>query len=1194
MYLKTLTLRGFKSFASTTTLRFEPGITAVVGPNGSGKSNVVDALTWVMGEQGAKSLRGAKMADVIFAGTALKPALGRAEVSLTIDNSDGVLPIDYTEVTITRTMFRGGGSEYAINGTPARLLDIQELLSDTGMGKQMHVIVGQGQLDAILSATPVERRGFIEESAGILKHRRRKERALRKLESMSDKAARVQDLASELKRQLGPLARQAKAARRAAGIQAQLTDARSRLVAADLAVWQAKLNTHSSDVEELKTARAALLEELGLAKQNLREAEQAANRTRAKFDAAVRAAADLGGVLERTKSLLALAQERERNLSQAEETPRTDPKVLDEKAQAAKALEDELSETTDRARLKLTEIVTKRAELDAAEAAAANEFARLSTLRSQLREQRARLEGDIAQAKSRLESAENLKTRAQRELAEAQERFAIAQKAVQNYQPVQIMAQGEAVKSHDEAIARRDRARQELDDLLAQEREVRNQASHWQARAEALSQATVPDDVTAELLKHEQVTGQLSKLFTVTKGWEGAIAAALQPFTDAGVTTNAQAAQTVMASFNGAARLLFGAAESDAERMIDEAAPAPSAPFTWALHLVSTQDPESAQILQQSLQGIAVAEDDSQARELLDKYPQVHKVVTSKGSVHTRWSIQQAGEDSSNVLALRAEYESAQKEAALAQQQASNLGAQLEQARQSLDQSIREANLAIKALRAADAKAAEAAAQRSQLETAERMAQAECERAEAATKRAEAEATLRQEQLAEAQARQGEKQNQQSEPDVEEARAAMEAASQAARQIREEETEIKLQLATTQERLAAAQGRTRSLLSAAERERSELARRALLEKKRTRALSHAKAVAAQTQILLQGVEASYQQAVTIRAEVSRLQQEQAGQVGRLRDQIENFNQKLGELLEGIHRDEVACSEINAQVTAAERSARLELGVEPLALVAQYGPEQPVPEWLFRAPVIPDEDAEEETPPASAEQDEKTETRPFNVAEVEAAYEAAQRRMERLGKVNPLALEEHRALSERYEYITTQLADLHQSRKDLLKIVDEVDDHVLKVFESAFNDTAQAFQEVFSTLFPGGRGRLVLTEPEDLLSSGIEVEARPAGKKVSRLSLLSGGERSLVAVAMLIAIFMARPSPFYVMDEVEAALDDTNLGRLLGIFKRLKENSQLIVITHQKRTMEVADALYGITMRDGVTKVVSQRLEERSH
>ena len=262
LYLKSLTLKGFKSFASATTLQLEPGITCIVGPNGSGKSNVVDALAWVMGEQGAKSLRGGKMEDVIFAGTSGRPPLGRAEVVLTIDNTDGALPIEYAEVTISRTMFRSGGSEYAINGSACRLLDVQELLSDSGIGREMHVIVGQGQLDAILHATPEDRRGFIEEAAGVLKHRKRKEKALRKLDATEANLHRLGDLVTEIRRQLKPLGRQAEVARRAATVQADVRDARARLLADDLVTARTVLELELADEGALTARREEVESEL--------------------------------------------------------------------------------------------------------------------------------------------------------------------------------------------------------------------------------------------------------------------------------------------------------------------------------------------------------------------------------------------------------------------------------------------------------------------------------------------------------------------------------------------------------------------------------------------------------------------------------------------------------------------------------------------------------------------------------------------------------------------------------------------------------------------------------------------------------------------------------------------------------------------------------------------------------------------
>ncbi|MPV39028.1 chromosome segregation SMC family protein, partial [Georgenia subflava] len=369
MHLKTLTLRGFKSFASATTLHLEPGITCVVGPNGSGKSNVVDALSWVMGEQGAKTLRGGSMSDVIFAGTSSRAPLGRAEVSLTIDNTDGLLPIEYTEVTISRTLFRSGGSEYAINGTPCRLLDIQELLSDTGMGREMHVIVGQGRLDSVLQASAEDRRGFIEEAAGVLKHRRRKEKALRKLEAMAANLARVNDLSTEIRRQLGPLARQADVARRAQVVQADLRDARARLLADDLVQLSATLAQEVADETALRQKREAVEAAQEEARARLTALEQAAAAAAPRLGQATDVWYQLSGLRERLRSLGNVAAERCRLLGTpaAERSGGTEPEELEAQAAAVREQEAALQSELDAARTRLEGAVAGRTQAEEAE-----------------------------------------------------------------------------------------------------------------------------------------------------------------------------------------------------------------------------------------------------------------------------------------------------------------------------------------------------------------------------------------------------------------------------------------------------------------------------------------------------------------------------------------------------------------------------------------------------------------------------------------------------------------------------------------------------------------------------------------------------------------------------------------------------------------------------------------------------------
>ena len=409
MYLKSLTLRGFKSFASATTLQLEPGITCIVGPNGSGKSNVVDALAWVMGEQGAKSLRGGKMEDVIFAGTSGRPPLGRAEVALTIDNSDGALPIEYAEVTISRTMFRNGGSEYAINGSSCRLLDVQELLSDSGIGREMHVIVGQGQLDSILHATPEDRRGFIEEAAGVLKHRKRKEKALRKLDSTEGNLTRLQDLLSEIRRQLKPLGRQAEVARRAAVVQADVRDARARLLADDLVTARTALEQELADETVLLERRAEVEAAVERARQGEAALEAALREDLPALAAAQETWFALSGLRERLKGTAGLAAERVRNARDSSEPSAQtgrDPEQLEAESERVRAQEREIVAEVDRNRTALETALASRQQAEQAHVEEDRRVAGLLRAAADRREGLARLHGQVNALKSRASAAD--------------------------------------------------------------------------------------------------------------------------------------------------------------------------------------------------------------------------------------------------------------------------------------------------------------------------------------------------------------------------------------------------------------------------------------------------------------------------------------------------------------------------------------------------------------------------------------------------------------------------------------------------------------------------------------------------------------------------------------------------------------------------------------------------------------------
>ena len=1197
MYLKNLTLRGFKSFASATTLALQPGITCVVGPNGSGKSNVVDALAWVMGEQGARALRGGQMADVIFAGTSGRAALGRAQVDLTIDNTDGLLDIEYSEVTISRTLFRGGGSEYSINGTPARLLDVQELLSDTGMGRQMHVIVGQGQLDAILSSTPEERRGFIEEAAGVLKHRRRKERALKKLADMDANLVRVLDLTNEIHRQLGPLARQARVARRASLIQARVRDAKARLLADDLASALSKLSVLEASDESAAERRASLEEQISAARAELARLEDA---ERASSPALEQASSDwqsLTTITERLRGTLMAATQKV-SLRAIPELPPggEDPDVLDERARVAGAEDAALVGQVEAARSALTSATRAREAAEDADDSASRELARVNRVIADHREKVARLTGDASTAASRLEAAIAEADRAWGAYRAAQERAEAAEKAVPASSVGSVgvdgsgasgsssegEAGGGAARAHAEASARRDAARARVDELLGIEREARADRARWEARRDALEQLLAPEDGSAELLGRPGVLGQVAPLLHVTPGFEDAVAAALAPFADAVVVDSLTRGLGELDAARAAGRSLrlvvasgssgsSGTADDPVDGIGGARADLPEG-ATWLSDVVTCEG--AAAPLASLLDGVVACSLETAAAAL--DVPGVRAVVTSGGDVLRSWSVE-GGRQASSVLSVRADYEEACAQAEAAQARMAEVSEQLSEANTHLDRRIREANDALKALREEDAQRAKEAQELARAQSAAQAARAEAERAHDVARRADEQVTWAREQDVAARARLDGADTVGPPESLEDAQARADAASRAAREAREAENEARLALRALEEQSRRAASRARSLRQGAAAEREERARYARREAARKTELATASDVEAAARVALEAAERALSRAAAERDRLSERRSQVSQEVTDARRALDRLSAELSEATASAHQGQIAAEQTRLRVEDLQRRALEELSLEPEQLLAEFGPETLVP----MLPLDPDEVDKAAAAEPSA----------YVRAEQERALAKAQKDLEKLGRVNPLALEEHEALASRHKFLVDQVQDLKASKADLLRIVQDVDRLVEEAFASAFAETRDQFEHVFGVLFPGGVGDLVLTDPDDMLSTGIEIEARPAGKKVKRLSLLSGGERSLAAIAFLVAIFKARPSPFYVMDEVEAALDDMNLTRLLAIFKELQETSQLIVITHQKRTMEIADALYGVTMRDGVTTVVSQRLAD---
>ncbi len=1174
MYLKSMTLKGFKSFAAPTTLRFERGITCVVGPNGSGKSNVVDALAWVMGEQGAKSLRGGKMEDVIFAGTSGRAPLGRAEVSVTIDNTDGALPIDYTEVTISRILFRNGQSEYQINGENARLLDIQELLSDSGIGREMHVIVGQGQLDAILTANPDERRGFIEEAAGVLKHRKRKEKALRKLDSMQGNLARIQDLTVELRRQLKPLGKQAEVAKKAAPIQADVRDARLRLLADDLIALQSTINAEVADETSLRARKTIVDNDL----ERLRNREIEIDQISAIENPELAKAQDnyyqLTSHREKLRGTQNLASERARFLAEEAEEARSsgrDPVALEQEAKVLRAEEAILNTNLERSRNELLSASNQLSELE--NSLKAEEDAVAAALRAiaDLREGTARQEGHIKSLNSRIESGSAEITRLSRAKDQAQERADHAQHEFATLESeIAGLGAGELNLDANFESSKGDlnKAKSELERITAELNKAERDKSGAEAKLDALRQATMHRDGSGALLtntKGIEVRGSLASLISIENGWEKGIAAALGTLSDAIVVADLKGAVSALAylkseSAGSADVLIIGSPEIAIMQL--------PAGLTPLANKVSSSS--LGRVLPALLNGYVAADSLAEAEEIVAANASV-TAITRDGDIVSQSRARGGSTVKNSLIEINAMISDAESDFTSCSHLTDRLKFELSRSEENLRTLQANFEVALAKLNESDAKMAGIAEQMAAAGQGVKSALAEIERLKAVIVEASISIETDRRELGIAEAKFNNKEEAK-EPDT----AALESLRSRVATSRAMEVEARLKLRTEEERVAAITRRASDLETAARNEREAASRSISRREARARGAVTAQTIADTAYEALIQIEVSISRAAAERERLEIARSAREGETLAIRGQIRELAIELEQLTSSVHRDEIARAEQRLRIEQLEERAVEEYGVDISVLLSEYNPEKDVPTFI-------------ETDTGEIIQGDLI---PYRRDQQEKRLASAERQLALLGRINPLALEEYSALEERLSYLAEQLEDLKKSRKDLLDIIKEVDDKVQEIFLLAFRDTAREFEIIFARLFPGGEGRLILTNPDDLLTSGVDVEARPPGKRIKRLSLLSGGERSLTAVALLIAIFKARPSPFYVMDEVEAALDDTNLGRLLGVLEELRAASQLIIITHQKRTMEIGDALYGVTMRgDGVSEVISQRLRE---
>ncbi|MEY3406126.1 MAG: hypothetical protein RLZZ556_198 [Actinomycetota bacterium] len=1167
MHLKSLTLKGFKSFATPTTFALEKGVTCVVGPNGSGKSNVVDALAWVMGEQGPKTLRGGKMEDVIFAGTATKGPLGRAEVSLTIDNSDGALPIEYAEVTISRTLFRTGGSEYAINGEPCRLLDVQELLSDTGLGREMHVIVGQGMLDGILKATPEERRGYIEEAAGILKHRRRKEKTERKLEAMKANLTRLNDLAGEVRRQLRPLGQQAETARQAQGIASVVRDAKSRLLAADMVDLINGLEETSQSEANRKAERNILQQQLDENNARLTELENL--QMSSEVETARSLAFAFDSVLQRFRSMLAIANQRVALLEDQGKANLglVDPAALEKDAATAEENVIEYSVAVEKLRNALIEATEQRDQARALIDEFDNKAAQKSKEISEYDARLTSLSGEITLAQARVDSLREEYARQEETVADATRRFQDAELALRELEQEHNRNQP-SDNSYETKYELATKAVAEATSAIEQTREQLHQAERERdslvSKRSTLDLTLEQKDGTSELTSAglRGIRGLLANHMRIEPGYEAAIAAALGSLADAIVADSRdealQAIDHLKQTDGGWAQLVI----ADIENQLK---PEQLPNLDGAINAVDVVSAPSGILA--TLRNVVIVSDINAARNLYNRGQLSSElvVITKSGDVITESVIRGGSGQQPSKVELVAARDAAEASLAEVTNRIEQLRAELVSKRQAESAAKEAAARALAELKRHDsdlaANAEKLGKARVQLEALEgeknRLASvldqmstaiATAEQQVEATKSNYAQFTNTERPATDL-------------GDREQLAAALENA-------RAKELDIRVELGSANERLRVESDRATGLRNQINEALGAIEQAKLQAANRAQQLQNARNVLQSLPTVISAIEASAQVAKIALHDLESKRKNQNEELVTLRGETATLMNRLSQLTESVHDIELANHEKRLNLSNLSARATEELGLDQHTLINEFGPEQ----------LIPDPD----NPDAP---------KMFNRAEQQKRLHEAERLLDRLGKVNPLALEEFAALEQRHAFLTEQLADLNKTRTDLIQIIKELDEKMQSIFEEAFADTKKAFEQVFPVLFPGGTGSIYLTDHDNLLTTGIEVNVKPVGKRIERLSLLSGGERSLAALALLFAIFKARPSPFYVLDEVEAALDDANLGRLLNIFNDLKQSSQLVIVTHQKRTMEIADSLYGVAMQQGVSTVIGQRIEE---
>lgn len=1182
MYLKSLTLKGFKSFADRSQLLFEPGMTVIVGPNGSGKSNISDAILWVLGEQSAKQLRGQAMEDVIFSGSSARKPVGVAEVDLVLDNSDHVIPIDFEELAITRRMYRSGESEYLINGAPSRLMDIQDILHDSGLGKDTHSIISQGKLDSILRSRPEERRTLIEEAAGISKHKKRKERSLKKVERMDKHLTRARDIQKEINRQLRPLERQVDKAQRFNEAQGELFEIETVLAVDDLRKLREQWSTLETDQKE----RAAQVE---LARYRLQEKEKELAKLQTMLEERGLFVGDLAEQRRRMQSIL---ERIDANTRLLEEKGRNMVSRLSE--MRSTLFKDEKQLETDKTGLE--QVATEREEARAEDSALHTALLDLREKAGVNRANRIALDEKIGQL-----SAQNRASN--KELGETQLELGKAKDALSNFELEDSMFQSRLSQlkevldtDHAALVAKRSRleeitqlletkkaavqeakeavevCRRAVADIKAKRSAVESQLSSTRAKAEGLQEIDRSLDSENKLLAHvvddARVMGgkaaRLSEIFTAPKELEALVEQLLSDDLSALVinpkTSSLQNAVGVAQEFTTQeGKAVFWSVEAEAGAVQMQA----GADLPERLVDVLTFADAYAALLYAALGDVYVCTSSDQAVSLSHTYPELRFVtkdglLASKGG-RVQVTSQSRGDRQAGTLArkreiklllnlipeLEATFESTlknledtEKALALAQEDETSLAREIASLSGEVDSVRQEIGRLELAISSGEAE---------QVQLSEKRTQA-LARAEEARPRIE---TLT--------------------AKITELEAAIEKTDEEIAQLTDErdikrtdEREAQRELSDCQLKIATVTERKKHL-----EERFETLSASVAEL--TENIEATRAAAQGHEVMLQRVEPLHeicsalldkatQWAERLRDQASL---EEAGSTD-LKKTIEDAREAVNEARK--KTDEAVARENELKVAKAGLDVQVEAAVK--AITSREG-------------VILEDALALEAPE--------------DRGALEARVQVLKKTLENIGPVNQVAMEEFTKLKERSEYINVQVADLEEARRSLTKIVNAIDRKMRDKFLHTYELVNSNFEDIFATLFPGGKAHLEMTDPDNPAETGIEVVAQPRGKRITKMMLLSGGEKSLTALALLFAVYKTRTVPFYVLDEVEAALDDSNLDRLLEAIDVLREQTQLIVVSHQRRTMERADVLYGVSMQaDGVSHVVSQKLDRHGN